>query len=200
MSLELWDWRRRVADLYGAARVAGAAAGVGDGGEAAWSAWRAGREALFATHDQSPLPAGAALAWFPYDAAWRVEAVVSLDGAGEEWRTDEGRFDRIGTLSFSCPGGEGRLALWWLDAYAGGVFVPFRDHTAGSTTYGGGRYLLDSAKGADLGSNGRRVVLDFNYAYHPSCAYDPRWPCPLAPDANRLAFAVEAGERLSVSP
>ena len=74
------------------------------------------------------------------------------------------------------------------------MFLPFRDATSGNTTYGGGRYLLDTAKGADLGSAGDALVLDFNFAYHPSCVYDPKWVCPLAPLANRLAVAVEAGE------
>ena len=43
-------------------------------------------------------------------------------------------------------------------------------------------------------SSGETLVLDFNFAYHPSCVYDPKWTCPLAPLANRLAVAVEAGE------
>ena len=51
-------------------------------------------------------------------------------------------------------------------------------------------------KGADLaGAAASALVLDFNYAYNPSCAYDPRWSCPLAPPENRLDVAVEAGER-----
>jgi uncharacterized protein (DUF1684 family) len=73
--------------------------------------------------------------------------------------------------------------------------VPLRDATAGTTTYGAGRYLLDTVKGADLGMEGDRLVLDFNFAYNPSCAYDPRWVCPLAPPPNRLDVAIEAGER-----
>jgi uncharacterized protein len=90
----------------------------------------------------------------------------------------------------------GSLEVFWLDAYGGGVFIPFRDATSGSSTYGGGRYLLDTAKGADLGSIDDRLVLDFNFAYHPSCVYDPKWVCPLAPPSNRLAVAIEAGERM----
>ncbi len=74
------------------------------------------------------------------------------------------------------------------------MFIPFRDATSGQTTYGGGRYLLDTAKGADLGTNGDALVLDFNFAYHPSCHYDPQWVCPLAPPPNRLAVPIEAGE------
>jgi uncharacterized protein (DUF1684 family) len=77
------------------------------------------------------------------------------------------------------------------------VFLPFRDATSGTTSYGGGRYLWDSVKGADLGSADEELVLDFNYAYHPSCVYDPRWSCPLAPRDNWLGIPVEAGERLS---
>jgi uncharacterized protein (DUF1684 family) len=55
--------------------------------------------------------------------------------------------------------------------------------------------VLDTVKGADLGEQDGRLVLDFNFAYNPSCSYDPSWVCPLAPPANRLAIAVEAGER-----
>ena len=50
-------------------------------------------------------------------------------------------------------------------------------------------------KGADLGGEGDRLILDFNYAYNPSCAYDPRWSCPLAPAANWLQVPIRAGER-----
>jgi hypothetical protein len=89
---------------------------------------------------------------------------------------------------------ECELGTYWLDGYAGGLFVPFADATAGAETYGGGRYVLDTAKGADLGSDGDRVVLDFNFAYAPSCAHDPRWRCPLALSANRLTIPVRAGE------
>jgi uncharacterized protein (DUF1684 family) len=89
----------------------------------------------------------------------------------------------------------GTLDVFWLDAYGGGVFLPFRDATAGGTTYGGGRYLLDTAKGADLGSDpDGRLILDFNFAYHPSCHYSPRWSCPLAPPGNRLTAAITVGE------
>jgi uncharacterized protein (DUF1684 family) len=108
------------------------------------------------------------------------------------------RFTRIGSVR-PVLGGEPRsLAVYWLEGYGGGLFLPFRDARAGRETYGGGRYLLDTVKGADLGTSadGARLVLDFNYAYNPSCAYDPRWSCPLAPPENRLDVPVDAGERL----
>ena len=65
------------------------------------------------------------------------------------------------------------------------------------TTYGGGRYLIDTVKGADLGFDREHgtAVLDFNFAFNPSCSYDARWACPLAPAANRLAVPVTAGEQ-----
>ena len=100
------------------------------------------------------------------------------------------RFDRIGRAHL--PGGE--LDVWWLAAYGGGVFVPVKDATAGQSTYGGGRYLLDTVKGADLGGDDGRLILDFNFAYNPSCAYDPAWACPLAPPGNTLARPLLAGE------
>jgi uncharacterized protein len=101
------------------------------------------------------------------------------------------RFDRIGRADL--PGG-GSLDVWWLACYGGGVFVPVKDAAAGSATYGGGRYLIDTAKGADLGGDDGRLVLDFNFAYNPSCAYDPAWACPLAPAGNTLARPLLAGE------
>jgi len=89
----------------------------------------------------------------------------------------------------------GSLDLFWLEGYGGGVFLSFADATSGTETYGACRYLLDTVKGADLGERDGRLVLDFNFAYNPSCAYDPRWVCPLAPPGNRLAAPIRGGER-----
>jgi uncharacterized protein len=104
-------------------------------------------------------------------------------------------FTRFAVARFALGGEPCELELYWLDAYGGGVFVPFADATSGKETYGAGRYLLDTVKGADLGTEGGRLVLDFNLAYNPSCSYDPRWACPLSPPANRLRIPVRAGER-----
>ena len=86
-----------------------------------------------------------------------------------------------------------------MEGYAGGLFVPFRDATNGAQTYGAGRYLLDAAKSADLGGDHVRgsLVCDFNFSYQPSCAFDPKWACPLAPPENRLDIPVPAGERIA---
>jgi uncharacterized protein (DUF1684 family) len=195
MTLTLLDWRRRVAALYATARAA-------TDPETGWRTWRNGRDELFATHPDSPLAADAradfrGLPFAPYDPAMRFEAVLE---PAETHRLEVPTasdgvvpFERIGAVELD---GLGRLDVWWLDSYGGGVFLPLRDGSAGTTTYGAGRYLLDTVKGADLGGAGDRLVVDLNFAYHPSCAYDPRWSCPLAPDGNRITSPVAAGEQL----
>jgi uncharacterized protein (DUF1684 family) len=202
----LADWRRCVAELYTEVRSISAS-----DPRAAWTLWRGERERLFRGHPQSPLPAPEratfrAIHW-PYDERLRFSPVI--EEAQEEAAPGHGlalpnsgaevlAFDRVGVLHLSLPGGPGVLSLFWMRGYAGGLFLPFRDATNGSATYGAGRYVLDTAKGADLGGDpgaGTRIV-DLNFAYHPSCAFDPRWACPLAPLANRLELAIEAGERL----
>ena len=186
--LELWDYRRRVAAIYGAVRIGGA-------GEETWSRWTAARDDLFSTHPQTPIDDPSTfegLAYFPYDERWRTVARFE-PGRGET----RGEFSEIGRLAFELAGESLTLPVFWLDAYGGGWFVPFGDLTNGSTTYGGGRYLLDTVKGADLGHEGDRVTLDFNYAYHPSCVHSYRWVCPLAAPESKLAVAVTAGEMLS---
>ena len=106
------------------------------------------------------------------------------------------RFEQVGWVTLGDPVGR-RVALWWLDQYGGGLFLPLRDATAGTTSYGAGRYLLDTAKGADLGSAGQALVVDLNFQYHPSCRYDSRWVCPLAPHDNVIDVPIQAGERLT---
>ena len=80
--------------------------------------------------------------------------------------------------------------------YAGGLFVPFRDATNGTETYGAGRYLVDAAKSADLGADAETgaLTLDFNFAYQPSCAFDPRWALPARP-AGEPARPADRGRR-----
>jgi uncharacterized protein (DUF1684 family) len=182
--LELLDWRRRVFDLYAAVRA-------DDDPARAHELWRRTRNELFASHPQSP--GSGPLTVAPYDERWRVEVALEPIDPAElvvETGTDGTVvFDRIGVLR--SPWGD--LDAWWLRQYAGGLWVPVKDPSP--RTYGGGRYLLDTAKGADLGSTpDGRLVLDLNFLYAPSCAHDPRWACPLAPAGNVLDGPVEAGE------
>ncbi len=195
VTLTLLDWRRRTAALWTTARSA-------RDPESGWRAWRDGRDELFAGHPDSPLDEAArasftGLPYAPYEPALRFECPVQPAPAAhlDVPTAADGvvRLDRIGTVAL---GDLGRVDAWWVGGYGGGVFLPLRDGTAGTTTYGGGRYLLDTIKGADLGGTGDRLVVDLNFAYHPSCTYDPRWSCPLAPEGNRLAAPVPAGEQL----
>lgn len=192
--LDLLDYRRRVTEMYDAIR-----AQRERDPRAAHQRWRETRDDLFRSHPQSALPEREratfrGLPYSRYDPAFAFTAAVRpLPHESYDVDTSTGgviKFVRFGAVDLPV----GTLEVLWLDEYSGGVFLPFRDATSGKTTYGGGRYLLDTAKGADLGSIGNELVLDFNFAYHPSCVYDPKWTCPLAPLANRLTAAVEAGE------
>jgi len=194
--LTLLDWRRRVADMYSGVR-----AKLPTDAPAAHALWRSTRDELFRAHPQSPLLESdrstfRGLPYYGYDPRFAKRGRVRpLPEERYDVGTSTGGvipFVRFGVVELDV----GSLEIFWLDAYSGGVFLPFRDATAGKTTYGGGRYLLDTAKSADLGAIGDELVLDFNFAYHPSCRYDPKWVCPLAPLGNRVQVAIEAGERM----
>jgi len=185
VSLELLDWRRRVAALYREVRE------TADPAEA-HAHWVAARAQLFATHPQSA-DHEAKLRYAPYDERWRFETeVLTLPAQRIEIPTATDGvvpFERVGRVELP---GVGSLDVWWLASYGGGIWLPIRD--ANPDTYGGGRYVLDSVKGADLGGAGQTLVVDLNFAYNPSCAYDEAWACPLAPPGNVVDVAVEAGE------
>ncbi len=195
----LAHWRRCVSELYAPVRVAAT-----DRQAQVAADFRKARDQLFATHADSPIsPARRAqfsgLRFYPFDPAYRVageidrnveassfDVVLSADSAL--------RYTRVGRVHFSLAGAAATLSIFWIEGYGGGLFLPFGDLANGQTTYGGGRYLYDTIKGADLGRLGEKIVLDFNYAYNPSCAYESAWDCPLASAENRLPFAVSAGE------
>ena len=194
--LSLADWRRRVAELY--ARVRNESDPV-----RAWTDWTETRNTLFREHPQSPLPAEDrerfdGLRYFDYDPSFRVLGRIEsapakrydIETSGEGTLT----FTRFAVVGFELNRQSLELELFWLAGYGGGIYLPFRDATSGTETYGAGRYLLDTVKGADLGLDGDALVLDFNFAYNPSCAYDPRWVCPLAPPENRLDVELRVGE------
>jgi uncharacterized protein (DUF1684 family) len=197
--LDLVDWRRRVGDLY---RFKG---------PDALRRFRNGRDELFRTHPQSPIepeekPSFAGCHYFDPDPAYRVTARLEPGDASElliDTGGDDGavRYRRIGKLVFTLAGQECRLTVLSLVQYAGGLFVPFRDKTSGHETYGGGRYLFDTAKDTDglvleAEPGSSELAIDFNFAYNASCAYSPRWACPLAPPENHLPVAVRAGEQV----
>jgi uncharacterized protein (DUF1684 family) len=200
-AVEVVDWRRRVFALYDAVRIA-------DSPEEAHELWRIERDELMLRHPATPLlPEDRALfEGLPiasYDPAWRFELpILPAEPGGFEFATGTDGivpFERIGKVEIPDAGS---LDVWRLKSYGGGLFIPVRDALAGRPggTYGGGRYLIDTVKGADLGSDSERgtIVLDFNFAYNPSCAYDPAWACPLAQPGNVLSVAVPVGEMYGV--
>jgi len=195
----LADWRLRINQLYAEVRAAPSP-------RAGWVQWRQTRNDLFRKHPMSPLPAEQrtdfpGLAYFDYDEAFRF--AVDLESAEQQ---DEIKFElgddgaaRMLGVARTCGLAEwmgGELTLYRIEGYGGGLFLPFADATAGNETYGGGRYFLDTIKGADHGLDAHgRLIVDFNFAYNPSCSYSPAYVCPLSPAENRLAVAIEAGER-----
>jgi uncharacterized protein (DUF1684 family) len=193
-ALAVADWRRQVQALYAQVRAFSEAGRV----EEAHAHWCSARDHLFGSHPASPVVdrgAFAGLPIAPYDPQWRVTAELE-PGDGHRIRVATGtdgvvEFVRLATVDL---GRVGRLDVWWHAGYGGGLFLPVRDALAGSRTYGGGRYLLDTAKGADLGVQGTRIVVDLNFAYNPSCAYDPSWACPLAQPGNVTTAEVPVGE------
>ncbi|GAA1223523.1 DUF1684 domain-containing protein [Rhodoglobus aureus] len=206
-ALQVADWRRRNFALYSAVRSNSDAA-------SAHANWRAGRDEMFATHPASPLlPEDrrefSGLPFNDYDPAWRFEASIvpgaGLPGEGRRMEVETGTdgvvpFDLLGTVEIDQVG---TLDVWRLASYGGGIFIPVKDALSrvSGGTYGGGRYLIDTVKGADLGAGSapESLVLDFNFAYNPSCAYDPAWACPLAQAGNTLAVQVPVGERYGAS-
>lgn len=209
--LSLADWRRSVSTLYAEVRAMSATDPA-----IALAHWRAVRERLFREHPQSPVPAAARADFearhFDHDPSLRFHALVEPSPPPEPGAlplelpnsgADTLSFSRIGRVRLPFPEGERMLSVFWMAGYAGGIFIPFRDATNSTETYGAGRYLVDAAKGADLGAapgpdtGTWALILDFNFAAQPSCAFDPRWACPLAPPENRLDIEVRAGERLT---
>jgi uncharacterized protein (DUF1684 family) len=193
-ALSLLDWRRRVAAIYAGVRAESDPA-------AAHRRWQDARSDLLATHPQSPVPAASRPGFTgvpvaPYDPAFRFRAALDTRAGPLRREVSTGTdgvvpFERVGVVHLP---GVGDLDVWWLASYGGGIFVPVRDTRTDGVTYPGGRYVLDTAKGADLGGDDGTLVIDLNFAYNPSCAYDPAWACPLAPPGNTVPVPVTAGE------
>lgn len=221
--LDLYDYRERVARIYRERNAALLRAGEeGEAVWARWRSARDALFASHPQSALDDAGRGGfhGLRYFPYNPALCVEAQLApisdeqtdtLPGsAAVQASAHSMLFRRAGRLAFALASQSAELVVYWIDVYGGGLFLPFRDATSGGETYGGGRYLFDTVKGSDflrldaadgagdapstMGYRGGRVLLDFNYAYNPSCAYDARWGCPLAPAENRLPLAIRAGE------
>ena len=196
---QLLDYRRSVAAIYASVRSSHA------DNLTRWQQFREARDALFCTHPQSALSLEqkavfSGLHYYPYNPDWRFVLPVEPDPEPATFDVHlkyDGtmRMRRFGKIHFTVNEQPISLSLYWIEGYGGGVFLPFGDLTNNETTYGGGRYLLDTIKHADLGHEDGHLVIDFNYAYNPSCAYNARWYCPLASAENRLSIPIPVGEQ-----
>jgi len=205
------DYRRHVFELYRCIRQ------LGSDHPASFLLFKETRDNLFKNHLQSALTQEQKLKfngikYYDYDSKYKAKGVKFIVYPQNKdpniiHNYDNGievELKQIGTVTFKIEKNNGSLAVYWIQCYGGGIFIPFRDETNGDTTYSGGRYLYDTIKGADLGLTVTEnqqvpvlIILDFNYAYNPSCSYNVRWKCPLALDENKLNFRVEAGEKIT---
>jgi uncharacterized protein (DUF1684 family) len=159
--------------------------------------FRAEKDDFFAHDHRAPLtPAqqGAfkGLAYFPENPKLQIRAKIDRAVQPGEVRMptttgEEQLYRRFGLVRFQVDGQAAELTLYG-SAGSHDLFLPFRDTTSGKETYGAGRYL-------DLHAHGDEVMIDFNYAYNPNCAYNPDWSCPLPPAENWLKIPIRAGEK-----
>ena len=165
------------------------------------SGFRAEKDAFFREHPQSPLtPEQRAdlrgLAYFDEAPELRIEASLETEGVDRDepivmqtTTGDEQTYRRAGVVRFEVDGAPTQVTLFSSpDMHE--LFLPFRDATSGKETYGAGRYLEVEPPGTD-----GTVVVDFNLAYNPYCAYNPEWSCPIPPGENWLGVPIRAGEQ-----
>lgn len=159
--------------------------------------FRKAKDEFFKEDLQSPLDVEQkrlfkGLHYFPEDHAFRLS--VPLEKVAEPTSLflatstgDEQEYLHVGQIRFKVKNQEGILQVY-ISVNGGDYFIPFVDATAPAQTYGGGRYLEPKEIKAGL------LLVDFNYAYNPYCAYNDRWSCPIPPLANKLPIRIEAGE------
>ena len=161
------------------------------------SDFRAEKDGFFAHHPHSPLTpdqkrAFQGLRYFPEAPELRLELAVErlADQPEIEIPTSTGDYQtyrRYGKIRFQADGQDAELTIF---AGQHGFFLPFVDGLAGQETYPAGRYLEPEPLGQG------KMLVDFNLAYNPYCAYNEQWSCPLTPFENRLKVPIRAGEKL----
>jgi hypothetical protein len=169
--------------------------------------YRKGRNIKMMYSEGSPLTLGQrkdfkGLLFFAIDEKYKVEAKLSRATEQQsvvlKTSTDrEPEYIKYGKISFTIDGQELELTVYQSKKLAeiqyeiDEVFVPFRDGTSGNDSYGGGRYV-----DCELPTEGDVIILDFNKAYNPYCAYNPKYSCVIPPEENRLLIRIEAGEKV----
>jgi uncharacterized protein (DUF1684 family) len=159
--------------------------------------FRQQKDAFFKDNAHSPLlqeerESFAGLAYFPAQPDLRLELPVEVyaDQDTIEMQTSDGgvrSYQRYGRIAFEVEGQEASLTLYRSQL---GFFLPFVDALAGKETYPAGRYVEPEQL------EDGRFLVDFNYAYNPSCAYNESYSCPMTPFENRLRVPIRAGEKL----
>ena len=168
--------------------------------------WQTEMNEEFADPEESPLTVAdlrefESLEFFPVSEAYRFEArfVRTPNQVPFQMPTTTPRraiYEKFGEVHFTYEGKEYALDVYEShslrdsEEYQGYLFLPFLDASNGFATYGGGRYL--SLYQQDITEEGT-LVVDFNKAYNPYCAYSDRYSCPIVPKENYLGFKVEAG-------
>lgn len=154
-----------------------------------------------AAHEVVPKAEKKYFRFFPANRAYRVFCTFEkiTDSIGFTMRTSANtlkHYYKYGLLKFTVNGTSAQLYVYQskdlmqVEKYKDYLFVPFQDATTGDESYGSGRYLEFYKK--DIRNNG--LLLDFNKAYNPYCAYSPNYKCPIPPKENRLPMAIRAGE------
>jgi uncharacterized protein (DUF1684 family) len=168
--------------------------------------FRDGREHEMRDPKETPLPEAerakfSALKYYETDKKFRVTARLKKEPSEQRinFQTSSGKvriFLRYGTVSFKLRGKKYELGVYQVEPaaqkeeYKDLLFIPFKDETSGKETYGAGRYIDIKVPTSD------KVVLDFNLAYNPNCAYgSDKYNCPIPPKENRLAVEIKAGEK-----
>jgi uncharacterized protein len=159
--------------------------------------FRAGKDRFFAEDPDSPLTPEQkrnfrGLRYFPENGALRLDLAIEEfpEKQTVKMQTTTGgvqAYTRFGRIRFTVEGQEVTLTVF---SSQDGYFLPFADSLAGTDTYGAGRYLELEPAGE------RRLLVDFNYAYNPYCAYNETWSCPITPAENRLKVPIRAGEKV----
>lgn len=159
--------------------------------------FREQKDAFFRTNPQSPLADEQkadfdGLRYFPANDDLRFELELDeFDDQDEvQIQTNTGEvqtYVRFGEVHFEVEGEETSLTIYENE---NGFFLPFADALAGDETYGAGRYLDPHEL------PGGKLLLDFNMAYNPYCAYNANWSCPLTPPENRISVPIRAGEKV----